>query len=110
MRDDKAPGSRNTGISALGRPAAWDGGCTPNGRHSPLEALLGNLYQPSKGAGVADRHVGQHFAIDLNPGLAQPVYEAVVGKAAQQGGDVDSRDPEPEHLELAPPPVAERAD
>src|SRR5215471_6319970 len=72
------------------------------------EVVLRNLHQPGKGAAVAHRQVGEHFAVDLHTGLAEPEHEPVVRQTTLTGGGVDPRDPQPPEVPLALTPVAER--
>src|SRR5215471_1591934 len=87
---------RTSSLSVLLRTSGWS------------EVVLRNLHQPCKGAAVAHRQVGEHFAVDLHTGLAEPEHEPVVRQPALASGRVDPRDPEPPEVPLALAPVAER--
>src|SRR5205807_1112348 len=52
------------------------------------EVVLRNLHQPCKGAAVAHRQVGEHFAVDLHTGLAEAEHEPVVRQPTLAGGGV----------------------
>src|SRR5207245_649613 len=72
------------------------------------EVLFCNLHQPGKGTAVAHGQVSQHLAVDLHSGLAKAVHQLVVRQPRLPRRGVDSRDPQPPHLALAAPAVAER--
>src|SRR5262249_455099 len=71
------------------------------------EVLFCNLHQPGKGTAVTHGQVSQHLAFDLHPGLAKAVHQLVVRQPRLPGGGVDPGDPEPAHLALAAPSIAE---
>src|SRR5690606_8250005 len=59
---------------------------------------------------VTNRQVRQDLAVDLDPGLLEPVHEARVAHVVQPGRSVDPRDPQPPELTLALLPVTVRID
>ncbi len=54
-----------------------------------------------EGRRVVHRDLGEHLAIDLDPGRLEPVHEGVVRDAVLPRRRVDARDPEPAHVALA---------
>src|SRR5436190_16728961 len=56
--------------------------------------------------GVADGEVGEHLAIELDPGLRAPVHELIVREPVRARRRVDPRDPELPELALPHLPVA----
>src|SRR5262249_44300094 len=68
---------------------------------------LGLLDDGRKSSGLADRQIRQHLAVDLEPGLAEPVDEAAVGQAERSHCRVEPLDPERAEGALAPLAVAE---
>src|SRR4029077_6017744 len=73
-----------------------------------LKSFLGNLHPPGKGTAVPHGQVSQHLAVDLHTGLAKAVHQLVVRQPRLPGRGVDPGDPQPAHLALAAPAVAER--
>src|ERR687895_1330502 len=63
--------------------------------------LPGALGKASEGLGVADGDVGQHLAIELDLGQAQPVHELAVAHALAPGGRVDAGDSQAPEVALA---------
>ena len=66
-----------------------------------------HLDQCGEGRGVGDGQVGEHLAVDLDPGVVQAVDEAAVADAVEPAGRVDALDPELAELALAGTAVAE---
>src|SRR5204862_7186580 len=64
------------------------------------ERLLGALREVLKRGAIADGEIGEHLAVDLDAGPAEPVHEAAVGQLVQPRGRVDARDPEPAEVGL----------
>src|SRR5437763_8210905 len=71
-----------------------------------LEAVFRNLHQPGKGTAVAHGQVGEHFAVDLNPGRAKAVHELVVGLPRLPRRGVEPRAAARPQLALASATVA----
>ena len=55
---------------------------------------FGGAGKGGKGAGVADRQLGEDLAVDLDAGLGQTFDEPAVGDAVAAGCRVDAGDPE----------------
>src|SRR5207342_1660184 len=51
-------------------------------------------------------HVGQHLAVDLDPGLAQAVHQSRVGQTVLASAGSDPGDPQSSELRLAVSPIA----
>src|ERR1700676_5318163 len=76
--------------------SAESGSATALGR----EAGLGFLCDCGKSRHVMHRKIGEHLAVDGEPGLAQPVDQGAVGHPAQPRRGVDARDPQRAELTL----------
>src|SRR4051812_47318206 len=70
--------------------------------------LAGALGESAEGLGVAHGDVGQHLAVELDPGQLQAVDERAVAHAVLPRGGVDAGDPEAAEVALAVAPVAVR--
>src|SRR3954463_14018548 len=70
--------------------------------------LPGASGKTSEGLGVADGDVGEHLAVELDLGQAQPVHQLAVAHALLAGGGVDALDPQAAELALAVLAVAVR--
>src|SRR3954447_4798275 len=68
--------------------------------------VLGLLHQGGERGRVVDREVGKHLAVELDPGVLEPVHEARVRDAVGTHARVDAGDPEPAELRLAVTAVA----
>ena len=69
---------------------------------------LGLLDDRLEGGRLADREVGQHLAVDRDPGLVEAVDESAVGEAEAAHRRVEALDPQGAERALAPLAVAER--
>src|SRR4051794_9718240 len=63
--------------------------------------LAGGIGKSAEGLGVAHGDVGQHLAVELDPGQLEPVDEAAVVHAVLARGGVDARDPQAAEVALA---------
>src|SRR4051794_9445055 len=70
------------------------------------QRVLRLLHERGERAGVVDREIGEHLAVELDPGGLQAVHEPRVGDPVGSDARVDARDPEPAELCLAVAPVA----
>src|SRR4051794_39185105 len=70
--------------------------------------LTGGVGESGERLGVADGDVGEHLAVELDPGELQPVHELAVVQAVLARGGVDARDPQPAEVALAVAAVAVR--
>jgi hypothetical protein len=52
-------------------------------------------------AGIIDSEVGEYFAIQLDSGLVETVYEPAIRKAVRSCSRIDSRDPKRTELTFA---------
>ena len=53
-----------------------------------------------EGFGIVHGEVGEHLAVDLDPGLVDKTHELGVGKVLETGGSVDTLDPEGAEIAL----------
>ena len=65
-----------------------------------LKSGLCLLDQHLEGFGLMHREIGQHLAVDLNTGLAEPVDKSAVGQPVLAAGGVDALDPERTEVSL----------
>src|SRR5688572_9616556 len=93
-----------------GRPPSANG---PTGRlgaslarSAGLLVVLRDLGQLAERVRVADREVGEHLPVDLDPALLEAGDEPAVAQAVDPGRRVDPGDPESAELRLLLPPVA----
>src|ERR687894_653063 len=75
------------------------------GRPPSANGPTGRRMKPWRG-GVADREIGQHLPVDLDPALFEAGDEPAVAQAVDPGRRVDPGDPERPELRLLLPPVA----
>src|ERR687895_2784516 len=79
-----------------GRPTTW-----PYAPSSARERLRERGFRLRRDSGerfrVGYREVGQHLAVELDPGLAAAGHELAVGEALAAGARVYAHDPEPPH-------------
>src|SRR5690242_18304491 len=57
--------------------------------------------QVAERAWIADGEIGQDLAVEIDPGLLQPLHQTAVAQAVQPCGGVDADDPERAELALA---------
>src|SRR4029077_2203105 len=68
--------------------------------------LPGELHESAEGVAGGDRDLGEHLAVDLDPGLVEAVDQLRVAHALEPRGGVDAGDPEAPELALAVAAVA----
>jgi hypothetical protein len=61
----------------------------------------GRLHQLAESLRVAHGDVCENFAVDLDAGLLEPMYESAVGDSVKAAGGVDSCYPEPAEVALS---------
>jgi len=66
-----------------------------------FETSLGSRCNRTKRFRIVYCNVRQHFAINLDLGFVQAVYQAAVGQTVQTSRRVDTRDPQRTKLALA---------
>jgi hypothetical protein len=59
-----------------------------------------------KTGGIGNGEVSQHFAIQLNAGLFEPVYEFTVGQIIHTGSGIDSDNPQAPEIPFAGTTIA----
>src|SRR5258706_5645030 len=61
------------------------------------------VYQRAERGWIVHGHVGQHFAIQIDAGLLQPVHETAVGDLGLLAGGADTHDPQRAEVALLEP-------
>src|SRR5205814_8767887 len=97
-RCDPGAGDRPLAERRADDPAARRG---PPGGRAWSECLLGDLRELLERHGIAHGEVGEHLAVDLDAGLAEPIHQAAVRQLMLPRGGVDARDPETAEVRLA---------
>ena len=69
-------------------------------RRSGGQGVLGLFGHGGEGDAVVVGDIRQHLAVDLDPGLLQPIDQPAVGQAVLAGGRVDTGDPQGAELAL----------
>src|ERR1700722_14757940 len=101
-----SPSHAATSASAWPVRAVRSDKTRPLCRSGDTESGLGLLGDRSKRRRVVYGDVGEHLAVDLDPGLVQAVDDATVGKSVRPCRRIDARDPQRAEFALVRPPVA----
>src|ERR1700741_2843204 len=96
---------RSSFLPAPFRAAIAPSGCR-GGRRCLVQCGLCGCGDRLKGLGLADRDVGQHLTVEVEPGQFDPVHELRVGQPVLPRTGIDPLYPQGSEIALAVAPVA----